>query len=109
MGMVGASVSASQVGTEASAALDEHAGHAEHALHQAASSDGESDAPSHGTCECIGDCCCAPAIDRVASPTHLAANETATFVVLSLGVTRAPSTATRYLLPWANGPPGTLI
>lgn len=108
MGTSVASVASTSANLE-NAPPDEHAEHAEHALHQAASDDRPSDAPSHDTCECIGDCCCAPAFDRVAAPTHFLARETSTFVVRSGGVARAPSTTTRYLLPWANGPPGALI
>jgi len=109
MGMTGASVSASLAGIDAPVAPDEHAEHLEHARHDATSDDRQSDAPSHDTCECIGDCCCAPAIDWVAAPTLVAAHESASYVLRTPGVARAPSAATRYLLPWANGPPGALI
>jgi hypothetical protein len=99
-------VEAAATGASESAHHDEHA---EHAMHADGSEDRPSDAPSHGTCECIGDCCCAPAVDRVAVQTRVETRETATFVVRTRVVVRTPSTVTRYLLPWANGPPGSLI
>jgi hypothetical protein len=113
MGMATTSLAAESAGPVASdaGAEDEHAGHAGHLGHAesaASPSEHSDDAPSHDTCECIGDCCCAPAMDCVAEPTQLAWSTTTTYTTRVAVTFRAPSTATRYLLPWANAPPHTL-
>jgi hypothetical protein len=110
MGMAAASAMATEAAGSASAADEhaEHAAHGDHAAHAGMGEDRPGDAPSHNTCECIGDCCCTPAIDRVAAGARVESHEVPTFVVRTPGIARAPSTTTRYLLPWANGPPGAL-
>jgi hypothetical protein len=109
MGMAAVPVATAPGSPAVAVSLDEHAGHTEHDAHTAGSGESSNEEPSHGTCECIGDCCCAPAVDRVETTARLESRETATFFVRAPGTVRAPCTATPYLLPWANGPPSSLI
>jgi hypothetical protein len=89
----------------AAAAADSHGSH-----HGALHSNAQSPDADHATCSCLGDCNTGGVSVGLSSPEHRVAvaivrDEGA--APLASGVARIP--AAPFVLPYANGPPGTSV
>jgi hypothetical protein len=90
---------------EHSAAMHDEAMQSHHGAHRSDPADQHSD--NH--CSCLGECCCTPSIAPPAATIAELPPTVVTHATPVAACATAPTSLAPYSLPFANGPPGSLV